>query len=230
MAPAAVTVTMSVLLLLHATGRPGSSAPWASKARATRVLVRPTATLAVAGSTCTDATARGATVICAVPCFPWAAAVTLTGPPFFTPDAMPVVLTETVVASLLCQVNAGGGELGAVARKGGGAQLHEFAIGQCGAFGGVTSIRDTSVAAIGSQSTGSSLLPHPASARATSKRPAIPFFLDIVMFRLASWASMADAWIRVRNTPLCGKLGARKGRMERGDPGPRSGGDGTAGG
>jgi len=58
------------------------------------------------------------------------------------------------------------------------------------------------VAAIGSQSTGSSLLPQPASAKATSKRPAIPFFLDIVMFRLASWASMADAWTRVRNTPL----------------------------
>ena len=161
-APPGDTLATAALLLFHVADLPGNSSPCASNALATSVLVRPTATFAVAGSTRTDATERATTEMAALPSFPCADAFTVTGPPIFTPLTRPSALTETVVASLLCHVN--------VAESWLPEQENALAVScadspsATAAVVGVTSIRDTSVAAIGSQSPPpSSPPPHPAS-------------------------------------------------------------------
>ena len=100
MSPWALTETMPALALDQVTGRPVISRSCASKARAVSVLVRPTPTVAVAGSTATRATGTGWMERLADPSFPRTAAYTLTEP-LARAVTNPVALTVATAGSPL---------------------------------------------------------------------------------------------------------------------------------
>ncbi len=103
------------------------------------------------------------------PSVPWPEADTTTGPPVRSACAIPEPLTATVVASALFHVTDG---------KASWLPSHENAVAASCidspsttvAVPGATSIRDTSVAAMGSQSL-PPLPPHPANRSEPSTRP-----------------------------------------------------------
>src|SRR5207247_9023966 len=91
--PLVFTVAAAGLLLAHAIVRPDNVLPFASFGVAVSCTVWPTATLAAAGLTATEATGTLDTVIAAVPLFPSLAAV-IVAAPVLTPVTRP--LADTV--------------------------------------------------------------------------------------------------------------------------------------
>src|SRR5260370_6395884 len=102
--PVAETVAMVASLVAHVTVRPVSGLPPASFGVAVSCTVAPTAMLAVAGVTATDATGTGVTVMAAVPLLPSLVAVIVTGPPAPLPVTRPFASTVAMVASLVAHV------------------------------------------------------------------------------------------------------------------------------
>jgi hypothetical protein len=96
-------VATAVALLVQLTGRPVSAFPDASRALAVSACVPPTARLAVAGETLTDATGTWVTSTAAVPFTPSTVAV-MVALPAATAVTTPSVLTVATAGALLAHV------------------------------------------------------------------------------------------------------------------------------
>jgi hypothetical protein len=101
--PLAETVAMADALLAHVTTRPESAFPLASFGVAVSCTVCPTAILADAGLTATEATGTMVTVTVAVPLFPSLVAVRV-ALPAATPVTSPLAETVAMADALLAQV------------------------------------------------------------------------------------------------------------------------------
>jgi hypothetical protein len=104
--PAVLTVATGALVDVHAIARPVSIAPVESRVVAVNVVVPPTAAVAVAGVTVTDATGGGSaavTVAVALPLWPSHVAV-MVALPGSTPVMRPVLSTVATEGSLLTHV------------------------------------------------------------------------------------------------------------------------------